>query len=246
VKEISMFCKKLMSMACGLVMVSIMSCGGDVKDGVITDDIPLPVDTALNLYCEDVGIYPDACVLDDPENPFRMVGITENVYEEDEDGNKVLVSETNKFGLADECPSAKSLFYLWATALAKSPSGENQFNTADALHALYTEGGSENARVQAIKAYRAVLDSFFDSATFYEADWLPDEPVYAVALKDLVGDRLWDPSGANLEPLYDEPEFGAEALGEWGYALKVVLAFEYDDLGNIIDVVEKRIVNKIE
>ena len=241
-----MFCKKLISIVCGLVMVSIMGCGGDVKDGVITNEIPLPTDFALNLYCKDMGIYPEACILDDPENPFRMVSISENVYEEDGEGNQVLVSETNKLDLADSCPSAKSRFYLWATALAKSPSGENQFYTADALHDLYTEGGSENVRNQAIKAYRAVLDSFFDSATYFVADWLPDEPAYAVALKDLVGDRLWDSSGANLEPLYDEPELGAEALGEWGYALVVVLEFQYDDFGNIIDVVEKRIVHKIE
>lgn len=234
--------KKILLILLSVVVLAAVGCA-DVEDGDTTDEFDLPTGTRIRLACEDMGVYPETCVLDDSKNPFRMVSITENVYEEDEDGNKVLVSEGNKFDLADGCPSAKSLVYLWATALARGPSGENQFMTADAFHQLYTEGGSENAREQAIKAYRAVLDHFFYSATFYEVDYLPEEPTYPVMLKDLVGARVYDASEANLEPLYDRPEFGMEALGEWGYSLTVVLEYEYDDNGNVIGTKEKRVVN---
>jgi hypothetical protein len=240
-----MLYNRLILIALSLVIVIATGCT-DVEDGDVTNEITLLTDTSLDLYCEDMGVYPETCVLEDPDNPFFMVSITENVYEEDDEGNEVLVSEGNKFELADDCPSAKSKVYLWATALAKNPSGENQFFTADAFHQLYTEGGSENAREQAIKAYRAVLDHFFYSATYYTADWLPEEPSYGVLLKDLVGARLYDATEVNLEPLYDSPEFGMEALGQWGYVLDVVLEFEYDDNGNVVGIVEKIIVNKIE
>jgi hypothetical protein len=207
--------RRLVLIALSLVIVFIMGC--DVEDGEITNAVELPMDTELDLYCENAGIHPENCILDDPDNPFRTVSITENVYGEDDEGNQVQILETNKFDLADGCPSTKSLFYLWATALAKGPSGENQYYTAQSLHQLYTEGGSENAKEQAKKAYRAVLDNFFDSATWYNAWWVDEDTFYPVAIKDLVAQNLMEPSEVNLLPLYDDRVFALQELGEWGY-----------------------------
>jgi hypothetical protein len=207
--------RRLVLIAFSLLMIIIMGC--DVEDGEITNVVELPMETELNLYCQDEGVYPETCVLDNPDNPFRMVIITENVYGEDDEGNQVQVVESNKFDLADGCPGAKSLFYLWATALAKGPSGENQYYTAHSLHQLYTEGGSENAKEQAKKAYRALLDNFFDSYTWYNAWWIDEDTYYPVLIRDLVAQNLIEPAEVNLLPLYDDPFLAMEELGEWGY-----------------------------
>jgi hypothetical protein len=217
--EGDMFLKRFLLIISSLVIVFAVGCsGGD--DGQTSNEIPLATDIILSLFCEDEGVYPETCVLDNPDNPFLNVNITEDVYEEDADGNSVLVSEGNKSLLAWDCPTAKCKFYLWATALARVPTGENQFNTASSLHELYTEssGTNELVREQAIKAYRSVLDNFYDSNTYWTADWLPDEPAYAVLLRDQVGMRLYDPSGDGLLTLYDDPYYALEALGEWGYS----------------------------
>jgi hypothetical protein len=55
---------------------------------------------------------------------------------------------------------AKARFYFWATALARRPSGENQFYTALALHELFDANSNvlskdELVRAQALKAYRS-------------------------------------------------------------------------------------------
>lgn len=201
----------------GLILSIAALLGCDAQNGTLTSEITLPTDTELTLSCENMAVHPETCVLDDPDNPFRNVVITENVYGEDADGNRITITETNKFELADNCPSAKSLVYLWATALARSAQGENQYYAAQALHQLYTEGGSANAREQAKKAYRSVLDHFFGSTTWYNAWWIDAETVYAVMLKDLVGQSLYDPADMNLTPLYDDPVLALADLSEWGY-----------------------------
>jgi len=223
-----MFLKRLATIILSLALLTALGCGSD--DGQVTNTIELPTDTLLTLYCADVGIYPETCILDDPENPYRQVA----------------VNEANKWDLNDAAPSPKARFYLWATALAKSAGapGENQFFAARALHELFTAGGSVNAQEQAKRAYRSVLDNFYGSETFIEVWYLPEKPFYPVPLKDWVGENIWDPTGDNLVPLYDAPEFGAEALGQWGYSLVVVLENEYNEDGVIIGVKEKRIVEK--
>jgi hypothetical protein len=199
-------------MILALTVASIPGCGSG--GGQVTNAINLPTDKLLTLYCENVGVYPETCVLDDPDNPYRMVAITED----------------NKFTLSTDAPSAKSRFYLWATALATSPSGENQFYVASALHELYTDGRSTNSMTQSIKAYRSVLNNFKSSLTYWKATWLTNTPTYAVQLKDWTGMRMYDPRGDNLLTLFpntisdaalsvNHSQFdGLHQLAVWGYS----------------------------
>jgi len=166
-------------------------------DGTVNEDIVpegkivLPTDTLLNLYCADVGITIDPCVLDDPENPYRQTATREfDVNDPD--------AET-KFALFLDIPpgptGAKARFYLWATALARRPSGENQYYTAVALHELFTAAGDPIIREQALKAYRSVWDNFFGSVTVFECcgEFFPfprDDTAFAFPLNELVLEAL--------------------------------------------------------
>jgi len=147
---------------CMIPLLGLLAACGGGEGGYEVDQVELPVDYTLNLYCENAGIADSTCILDDPENPYA----------------RSLVNDETKFQLYDDSPSAKSDFYLWATALARNPIGENQYYTALSLHDLYTQGGSEVARNQAKRAYRSLLDNYFDSVTFFVGsltlDLLPD------------------------------------------------------------------------
>ena len=148
-----------------IVGAGLVGCGGpSSSDGVVANEIPLPTDTLLNLACADVGINLEQCVLDDPENPFRGTA-TREFDANDPD------AET-KFDLAVNIPAgpagAKSRFYLWATAQARAPKGENQYFTALALHELYTVNDDPIIREQALRAYRSVWENFFGSVTVFE------------------------------------------------------------------------------
>jgi len=205
-----MFLKHLTIIIAGLTLLTALGCGSAGDDGQLSNNIDLPTDSLLTLYCADVGIYPNTCVLDDPNNPYRHVA----------------VNEESKWDLNDDALSAKARFYLWATALANVATGENQYYVADALHALYTEGTSVNAKNQAKRAYRSVLDNFYASLTYWEAWWLSDvpTPVYAIPLKDLTGMRIYDPVPDGLSPLYDYDNaddykyYGLYDLAQWGYS----------------------------
>lgn len=207
-----MFLKFLTKIILSLTVIFAFGCGTDGGDGKITNEIDLPTDESLPLYCEDEGIHPNNCVLENPDNPYALVNVTEE----------------NKWDLHDDAPSAKARFYLWATALTRIPSGENQYYVADSLHELYTLGTSINAKEQAKRAYRAVLDKFYDSHTYWIATWLPDQPTYAVLLRDLTGMRLYDPSENSLSFLYDDPYYALEELAEWGYNYDVSYVYDRD------------------
>lgn len=175
--------------------------GCDVKNGVTSTTLDLPTDTVLDLYSADEGIYPNTDIRDNPDNPFRDAALNmDNVWD-----------------FNDICPSAKSKFYLWGTMLTIVPMGEYQYMTAQALHELYTTGGSVNAREQAKRAYRATLDHFFDSVTWWNAWWIDEDTYYAVLVRTLVGQAMYDPTEINLLPLYDDPALALEDLSEWGY-----------------------------
>ncbi|MBW6515554.1 MAG: hypothetical protein K0B81_02925 [Candidatus Cloacimonetes bacterium] len=188
-----------------LALLLILTTACEHKSGNIVNLIDLPTDYILNLYGVNEGIHPDRSVLMNPENPFANASVgMENIWE-----------------LNDQCPSAKARFYLWATILANSPTGEYQFFTAKSLHELYTVGGSENAKTQAKKAYRATLDHFFDSVTWWRAEWIIEETYYAVLLRNMVGKNLYDPSDMNLLPLYSDPVLALADLSEWGYVYNI-------------------------
>ncbi|PKN77578.1 MAG: hypothetical protein CVU48_11160 [Candidatus Cloacimonetes bacterium HGW-Cloacimonetes-1] len=184
-----------------LILLLVLISGCDRKTGDVLTDVTLPTDYILNLYSASEGIYPDTSIMDNPLNPFAHAN----------------VNMQNIWDLTDECPSPKSRFYLWGTLLANSPTGEHQYFTARSLHELYTMGGSENAKEQAKKAYRATLDHFFDSVTWWQAEWIVDETHYAVLLRNLVAQNLYDPTGMNLLPLYSDPVLALADLSEWGY-----------------------------
>lgn len=183
------------------ITLMIIITGCDVKDGSIMGTVEVPTDYQLDLYSADEGIHPDINILDDPQNPYADANLNmENVWD-----------------LSEECPSAKAKFYLWGTMLARIPIGEYQFHTAKSLHELYTVGGSENAKVQTKKAYRAVLDHFFDSVTWWQAGWVDEDTYYAVLLRDMVGQLLYNPVEMNLLPLYNDPAQALADMSEWGY-----------------------------
>jgi hypothetical protein len=187
-------------------MLLLSACGEvDKDDGLVLEEVQLPTDSSLTLYCPDAGIADEPCILNDPENPYSITPINDD----------------NKFDLDFATPSAKARFYLWGTAQAISPRGENQYYLARALQEMYTESGSELAKNHAIRAYRSVLDNYFDEVTFFQ---FPDPPAegeifYPKKVRLLSVPNLWAPDpGLNLDPLYDNNLLAWEALGEWGYS----------------------------
>lgn len=212
--------------------------GPDADEAVVITELILPTDTLLNLACKDVGINSETCVLDDPENPFRFVATREfDVNNPD--------AET-KYDLFDRIPlgptGAKARFYLWATALARRNSGENQYLTALALHELFTTNEDPIIREQAKSAYRSVWDNFFGSVIFFECcgEFFPsprEDTTFAVPLNELVLERLVrarefpGPSDPNYPsgytPLIPDDLTGLDAglieletqevIGQWGY-----------------------------
>ncbi|MGI9341656.1 MAG: hypothetical protein ACR2QV_02330 [Gammaproteobacteria bacterium] len=208
-------------------------------DGTVTltGNIPLPTDTLLNLNCADVGISPDICVLDDPENPFLKTATGEFDEDDPESPRKFLL-----FNQIPEGPTgAKARFYFWATALARRPSGENQWYTALALHELFTAAGDPIVREQALKAYRSVWDNFFGSVTVFSCcgEFFPferEDTLFGVTLNELTLELLvraadfttpFYPGG--YEPLIpDDPDAvnrdaglieleAQEVILDWGY-----------------------------
>ena len=184
-----------------LITSVLLTSGCDVDNGTITNTIALPTDSTLNLFCEDIGINTETCVLDDPENPYVHVAI----------------DDVTKFILNDSAPSAKSRFYVWATALARSPTGENQYYTALSLHQMYAESGSITTQEQTKRAYRSVLDNFFLSATFFVQTLPSGDVTYAVAVKDLVGANLYNPTLSTIISLYTDQVLALVDISEWGY-----------------------------
>ena len=214
---------RLLMLLFALAVLGIEGCGSGDGGGENITTQPLPTGFSLGLECDDVGVYPEDCVLDDRNNPYATVNIRE-FDPEDEDAE-------NKFDLANEIPAGReyaiSRFYFWATALARRGSGENQYYTANALHELWSAGveetgfGSPNAQAQAKKAYRACLDYFFDDFTFIGPFPDPNDPdgdFVPFPIRSLVGTQLVpSPDWATLFPADDSVLAAKTELGEWGY-----------------------------
>lgn len=198
----------------------------DMDDGDVINTIPLPLpgDSTLDLFCLDVGVGNERCILDDPANPFAKVGFDDEV----------------KFELYSTSPSPKASFYLWATAQARSPRGENQYYTGLALHEMFTDGGAVDLVIkeQVIKAYHALLDNHFNEVTFVGPfiDGTGNEVYFPISVRELVLDNIILPiptdapndicgqssSGAHpdgLATLFIDNLEMLSRLGEWGYTL---------------------------
>jgi len=190
------------SLGIALAAIILSACGEvNNNDGTVVNAVELPTDSALTLYCEDAGIAAEPCILDDPENPYAITP----------------VNDDTKFTLNDAAPSAKARYYLWATAQAMSPRGENQFYVAVALHEMFSESGSELARTQALRAYRSVLDNYFNSVTFFKATWVGGNDIfYPYPVRKLVAQNMLSPS-APLAPLFNDPVEALAQFGQWGY-----------------------------
>jgi hypothetical protein len=227
----------------GFAILSASGCESpDDSSGTVVNAILLPTDVVLNLACANVGINGEQCVLGDPENPYVTTAIIEfDVNNPD---------ATNKFDLFNAIPAgptgAKARFYLWATALARRQSGENQFYTALALHELFDANSNlisadELVRAQALKAYQSLLDNFFGSVTVFEC--CPGvspigEPVaFAVPLNELGVDALYRTDRTGYRRLVDgDPILVLEVLLGWGYAYQAAKPPNYDD--GVVSVAE--------
>lgn len=137
-------------------------------------------------YTEDVGVFPDTSILDDPGNPFAGAL----------DPNSDLKWELNDTG----CDRAA---YSWATALALQPTGEHQFYTASCMHALYDGGRVSDEDLYlvwtlAVRGYEQVLVEFPDSVTYDATGTIayPLAPIATQGLMDL---------GAEPAPREDPP-----------------------------------------
>ena len=220
--------------------LTVTGCGGerDANDGQNITQVALPTDVVLNLFCADVGIGAENCVLDDPENPFIGTPIPE--FDPNADPNAL-----TKFEIADSIPvgpsGAKARFYFWATALARRQSGENQYFTALALHELYTANSnalSVDTLIQehALRAYRSVLDNFFGSVlvfTCFECAPIPGSdpndpefPNFTVVLNERVADHLYR-TLSTATPTYPnglrrlipgDPVLVLDRFVDWGYS----------------------------
>ena len=202
-------------------------------DGTVINTIILPTDTLLNLACEDVGIFRERCVLEDPENPFALVPIIEFDINDPNAGNK--------FQLFNAIPAgrigAKARFYFWATALARRSSGENQFYTALALHELWNYNGDPIVQEQALKAYRAVLDNYFGSVTVFtccEDVRPPNDPrgpiPFPIGLNELTADNLYRTDATGYRRLVEGvPLLVLEVLLNWGYRYRPANPPDYAD-----------------
>lgn len=216
--------RTLATVLLGCALIAASGCDGrSDSDGVVINQILLPSDTLLNLGCADVGIGFETCVLVDPENPFAFVPIPEyDVNNPDAD---------TKFDLVSSIPAgptgAKARFYFWATALARRPSGENQWYTARALHELYNANSDPLIQQQALRAYRSVLDNFFGSVTFFECCGGISFPV---TLNERVADDLYRTDATGFRRLVPgDPLNVIFMIGEWGYTYRPATPPNYDD-----------------
>jgi len=211
----------------GTLFVAGCASERDENDGQVFNTILLPTDVVLNLACENVGVYPETCVLDDPENPFVNVPISEfDPFNPDDPFNKLELAAS----IPEGPTGAKARFYLWATALARRASGENQYFTALALHELFDANsnavgdvGSEDelVREQALKAYESTLFNFFGSVyvrTCRVVDGCNPPVNFSVTINEAVADNLYRTEATGWRRLVPGlPNQAIALLIDWGF-----------------------------
>ena len=211
------------AVVCSMLLL-ISGCGKDSGDGEVINVIELPAagDLELNLYCVDFGLFIETCVLDDPDNPYAVVSLSND--------------PTVKFDQApDIAVSPKGLVYYWATLQARFPGGENQLFTGRVLYQLSNLSCSKLIQDQALRAYRSVMDNYLPSVTFFStADFATFEvfypfPARIVAAQEMrlgvgAADVSCDPSfnnGLMFDPNGGEGgknDFDARVrIFEWGF-----------------------------
>lgn len=110
------------------------------------------------------GVHPSLAVMRDPQNPFLQTTKWLTVQPDGGVGTKWQM-------LAG--PGGVPAFYAFATALVQEPTGENQFYTAQMLGEIAQSGAFDESvteaqvRQLAIDAYRATLDSFPGSVSYF-------------------------------------------------------------------------------
>lgn len=193
------FSTSIKALFLSISLLVLASCGGGGSNGTpLPTQINLPTGTDLTLACADVGITDNTCVLDDPINPYRFS----------------IVNDETKWGLYTTVLSQnlyKAGFYLWATGLAQQQKGENQYYTGFMLQNLYRQGGSNNARNQAIKAYRSVLDNYFGDTTREDQNGT----LVDVLVRNRVGEFMIEP--ATFPDLFTSQTEAYNTLRSWGY-----------------------------
>jgi len=214
--------KGLLAVLLGVTALVASGCNErSASDGRDITELLLPTDVVLNLFCPDVAINSETCVLDDPENPFATSAVPEPDQVPDANGDGI-PDYDDKFALAAKLPQgpmgAKARFYLWATALARRQTGENQWYTARALHELYDANSNRVFEDELIKehtkrAYRSVLDNFFGQVTFFGVG----TSLIPVQLNELVARDIFFPDSTGFRPLVGNELEALELLGEWGY-----------------------------
>ena len=153
-----------------ILFLILISCGNDELRYRYGFDLN---QLEFNLYTADMGVYPDTSVLDDPNNPFRWEPLgTETKWTIESFGRVV------------------PRVYVWATALATEPTGENQLYAAQALEDLYRQELANAAylpfiRDMTVRAYQSVLDNFPDSVS-YLADGVTSFPLNIIAYNALI------------------------------------------------------------
>lgn len=128
-----------------LIFSQFINCDDLEADLPSKDLIPIDMTTVqYDPLNQDEGIYPDVSVLINPDNPFVKSGINEN----------------SKWDINDGLLQNEPKYYLWATALAKFATGENQYYTAEAIRAI------EGNTLRAQRAYEVILEHFYYDITF--------------------------------------------------------------------------------
>ena len=211
-KNIQWFSRSLLLLLVSSALL-LSACGKSDSDGDVVNEVELPTDDTepFTLYCPNVGLFREDCVLEDPNNPYRNSAVTED----------------NKFDLDADAPSATAKFYVWATALARGAGapGENQFFVALNLHFMWASSNSEATRVQALRAYQSYLDNYFDSITFFE---IPEDSENFVpqSLNEFTGEMLFDPADVtntytSAQLFKPDPDLNredaAQEIANWGY-----------------------------